>query len=922
MRNEIQHLIDTLPAELKALPQWVVWHLEERREKKEEGKKQLTKVPYNALTGRLAASDNAATWATFGQAIQAWQDHPERYTGVGFVFNNDYTGVDFDHCVRVDDGTIDAWAQQDIDVLASYSEYSQSGTGVHTIARALLPEVWDEKEQRLARPGTRRKVGADAPLHPDAARELYCERRFFAMTGKHVPGTPTTIEDRQGEILALHARVTEKPAKGKRGYNTSVPPRVMVAGDDDDTLIRKAMNATNGAKFTALWQGDTSGYISASEADQALCHLLAFWTGKDEYRIDTLFRRSSLYREEKWDRPARSGERYGEGTIARAIESCTEVYTPHHAAPPNQSNGHHADQEGGGGASPSIIRPITRHAALDKALAERNEQALYDLSETIAMFDSERLATLKIALRKIFGRDFPLREYEQLLTAQRERLLDAERRNNVPVPIAADEFMRIQRTPRKDVVPGVFYEGLYIVAGKSKIGKSWLGLGAGMAIAAGGQAFGTIQVLQGEALYLDLEDNDFGLEDRIKTLLPPGGSAPSRFFVQTAWPRLDAVGLDALEAFIQAHPDLRMVIIDPWVDIKPRIKYRSGTTLYDSDYEALQGVKRLADTYHLCILIYFHTRKEGAEDPFDEINASSGAPACADGSYILKRGRGEADATLWGTSRTFKGEVNIALSFKDGYWTYVGDAAVYTLTKERKLITQLLHAAGKPLKPSELADRTGKTSGAIRKLLYDMKHSGLVDEKDGAYISLVPQHNNNNNTPPHSSGYGGEEEDIYKDKNKNKNNNSSNISNASNKGNASNGGNAVTQEGEEGEANVTFVPVRYCEPDTEVTPVNEPVELLDKVSVTALPSLPHSLITHAHLLYTEVKAGIDQLAPLGNLLWNVPGSPYAYGQCSRKVYGDRLLSMCKSGDPGQVSLAIAEMEDLLAGRPREKRHGG
>lgn len=89
---------------------------------------------------------------------------------------------------------------------------------------------------------------------------------------------------------------------------------------DDQTLIEKAKNAKDGAKFSALWEGDISGYASHSEADLALCCLLAFWTGGDRDRINGLFRQSGLFRE-KWER-----EDYRDNTINAALESTTEFY--------------------------------------------------------------------------------------------------------------------------------------------------------------------------------------------------------------------------------------------------------------------------------------------------------------------------------------------------------------------------------------------------------------------------------------------------------------------------------------------------------------------------------------------------------------------------------------------------------------------
>ncbi|MBV9688464.1 MAG: hypothetical protein JO202_02015 [Ktedonobacteraceae bacterium] len=283
-----------LPAleELQARPQWVCWRKEQRQGK-------WTKVPYHPLTGRKAESNNPQTWVTYAQAQRAGT-----YDGVGYMFHRDYTGVDLDHCVN-EDGSIDAWAQGYLDRLNSYAEYSPSRTGIHILVRGTVPH------------GLRRRV-LGAP-HPQAAIEMYCERRYFTVTGAHVDGTPRSIEACPA-LAPLHTALA-LPNK-----------RATLAGDvftSDDALLERAMHAKNGATFRALWQGDSSGYPSPSEAELALCNLLAFWTGKDAPRIDRLFRRSALYRPEKWDRPARRGESYGQGTIARALAGCSQTYRQH-----------------------------------------------------------------------------------------------------------------------------------------------------------------------------------------------------------------------------------------------------------------------------------------------------------------------------------------------------------------------------------------------------------------------------------------------------------------------------------------------------------------------------------------------------------------------------------------------------------------
>jgi putative DNA primase/helicase len=292
--------------ELQARPQWVCWRKEQRKDSK--GNLKLTKVPYSATTGRKAESDNPQTWATYAQAVQA--QRARHSDGIGYMFHRDYTGIDLDHCVN-SDGSIDSWAQAYLDQLKSYAEYSPSETGLHILVRGTVPS------------GIRRRV-PDAP-HPEATIEMYCERHYFTVTGVHIDGTPTTIETCSA-LASLHAALI--PPKQPQSVHQQ---RAVLAGDvstNDEVLLEKAMHAKNGATFRALWQGDTSGYASQSEAELALCNLLAFWTGKDAYRMDRLFRRSALYRE-KWDQPARTGESYGKGTIVRAIAGCSETYTPY-----------------------------------------------------------------------------------------------------------------------------------------------------------------------------------------------------------------------------------------------------------------------------------------------------------------------------------------------------------------------------------------------------------------------------------------------------------------------------------------------------------------------------------------------------------------------------------------------------------------
>lgn len=279
---------ESIPPELAERAQWVTWRYVERAGKR-------TKVPYDPQTGKPASSTDPRTWATLAAALEASQRR--RHDGIGYVFAPDdpFVGVDLDSCLDAG-GIPQPWAQAIIDQLESYTEASPSGSGVHIIVRGELP------------PGSRRRGQV----------EMYSAGRFFTFTGLRLEGTPATIAERSGALAQLHAATFADRAAAAR-------PRAAAPLDiDDAAIIRKALEAQNGAKFRALWNGDAAGYGSASEADAALCGLLAFWTGPDAARIDRLFRQSGLMRE-KWDQ-RRGGSTYGERTIAEVLRAPREHY--------------------------------------------------------------------------------------------------------------------------------------------------------------------------------------------------------------------------------------------------------------------------------------------------------------------------------------------------------------------------------------------------------------------------------------------------------------------------------------------------------------------------------------------------------------------------------------------------------------------
>jgi predicted ATP-dependent serine protease len=152
--------------------------------------------------------------------------------------------------------------------------------------------------------------------------------------------------------------------------------------------------------------------------------------------------------------------------------------------------------------------------------------------------------------------------------------------------------------PVSYVVPGLIPEGLSIIAGRPKIGKSWLALDICIAVAGGRLCLGERKPTQGDVLYCALEDNQRRLQRRIEKILSPiSGSWPERLTLATSWRRLDAGGVDDIHEWVEGASNPRLVVLDTLAGVRP-IKTKNG---YTEDYESLTEVHKLANEHGIAI---------------------------------------------------------------------------------------------------------------------------------------------------------------------------------------------------------------------------------------------------------------------------------------------------------------------------------
>jgi hypothetical protein len=313
--------LENIPDDLKTVPSFILWNTEDR-----DGK--ITKIPVDPRNGLPVNATLPASGVGFGAAVKAMAKYS--VTGIGFMLGGtDFVGVDFDDCIS-SDGVLDGQVAEIIADIPAYWEVSPSGRGIKGFVHA---------------PGLSLPPGCkfDGYPRPGVVTEIYPGSRYFTITGHaHHLSHGGTLPDSGENVRRLHegalAHRTERAAAKRRPASANKPKASEPVSLSDQELLDVARRSKDGDKFIALYdRGDWGAwYGDQSTADGWLCSKLAFYLQGDPARVDSAFRASGLYRP-KWDRPARAGELYGEGTVSGAIALTREFYTP--PRPKTEANG-------------------------------------------------------------------------------------------------------------------------------------------------------------------------------------------------------------------------------------------------------------------------------------------------------------------------------------------------------------------------------------------------------------------------------------------------------------------------------------------------------------------------------------------------------------------------------------------------------
>ncbi|HEY1878467.1 MAG TPA: AAA family ATPase [Caulobacteraceae bacterium] len=290
----------------------------------------------------------------------------------------------------------------------------------------------------------------------------------------------------------------------------------------------------------------------------------------------------------------------------------------------------------------------------------------------------------------------------------------------------AAELWNMSFPPIRFAVPLYIAEGLTLLAGAPKRGKSWLALDVCVTVAIGGYTLGDQPCVEGDVLYCALEDSPRRMKERLRTFCQLAKRPPQRLTIWFAndLPRLGDGCEEALREWIGSVPSPRLIVIDTLNYIRPeRVRDEDP---YAYDYRCAISLQRLASEVGIAIVVIHHTRKSVADDYLESVSGTNGLTGGSDAVIVLER-QSDGGTVFKGRGRDIE-EFELAARFdKDECrWKIAGNADETRQSETKQKILRHLREAGWFLTPAEIASQTGLRKSVVDQRLFHMLKAGEV----------------------------------------------------------------------------------------------------------------------------------------------------------------------------------------------------
>ncbi|MCC8619247.1 AAA family ATPase [Xanthomonas vesicatoria] len=320
---------------------------------------------------------------------------------------------------------------------------------------------------------------------------------------------------------------------------------------------------------------------------------------------------------------------------------------------------------------------------------------------------------------------------------------------NLPIPIkkpavadgiySAADLMNRDFKPVQWALQDILPEGVTILSGPPKCGKSWLVYQACVAVATGTALWpGRAPETPGDALYIALEDNPRRMQRRLQKVIEHITSPDlRRLHCVHEWPRSHE-GVAQIASWIRSNPQTRLVVIDTLAAFRDSDPGRKSA--YAFDYEVGESLKPLTREFNVSIVLVSHTRKQGSADYMQMVSGTQGLTGSVDNIIALERGRGDFTGVLRVDGRDVEEPVDLALRLEDGRWTYIGKEDEIERSRERNDVIDAMTTIGIPASAREIFDamEPGTKFAAVKMRLSRMLKSGEISKCPIGYF-LTPR---------------------------------------------------------------------------------------------------------------------------------------------------------------------------------------
>jgi hypothetical protein len=303
-------------------------------------------------------------------------------------------------------------------------------------------------------------------------------------------------------------------------------------------------------------------------------------------------------------------------------------------------------------------------------------------------------------------------------------------------PPALDDFSDVytlRDSQQRDIPPiewivaGLLCEGLNLLSGNPKGGKSYLSLGTAIAVALGGKVLSSIDVSLCRVLYIAVEDGERRIKSRASYMLADEAEWPSNVHIAHKWPMMTAPGLVRLRAWFQRYPDTKLVIIDTWNGVRPA--HRAHGDLVKEEYDALTRLKEIGDEFHAAILVIHHMAQRTKEDSIYQAAGTHAMAAVPDVVINFhKKGDNEAELEVQPRDEE-KHNWLVKRDERTSFWLLQGETEVVEAKRNRLAIYELLEENG-PMKPKAIAGSLCLSLPTAQSLCQRMARDGELNHED------------------------------------------------------------------------------------------------------------------------------------------------------------------------------------------------